>query len=212
MKAEKDKLKTRKGLKDYTYLGCPLTKNASAWCFRLCRPDAAGRGQCGRIAPHSVKSQIQLGIERHKKTRKLEAHLEKLERMYLAAPCNRSGEPGIRLSEGAAEIAVPIQEQDRSAGGAAHGATCFRIMDDAAALAVNTAVERVLVRARSFNVCFVRPATDGQLTARGRLLGVSGDQYFAEAVVTDADGAEVARGVGVYAESGTPLSAENGYA
>ena len=212
MTAKIDKTKTPKRLKDFTYLGCPLTKNQSAWCFRLCRPDSAGHGQCGRIAPHSVKSQIQLGIERHKKAKKLQTHLDKLERMYLAAPGNRSGEAGVRLSEGAAEIAVPIREQDRCPRGSVHGAVQFKLMDDAAALAVNTLIDKTLVQTRSFDVCFTRPVAGGKLTARSRLLTVTGEQYYAESVLTDAEGLEVARGVGVYVESGTLLSPDIGFA
>jgi hypothetical protein len=63
----KRKIKTRKGLKEYTYLGCPLTKNRSAWCFRLCIPNAFGNGNCGRIAPHSLTSRIQQSIIDYKK-------------------------------------------------------------------------------------------------------------------------------------------------
>ena len=57
----------RKGLKEYTYLGCPMTKNRSAWCFRMCKPNANGSGFCGREAPHRFKSRIQQGIEDFKK-------------------------------------------------------------------------------------------------------------------------------------------------
>ncbi|MFO7654590.1 MAG: hypothetical protein R6X25_12335 [Candidatus Krumholzibacteriia bacterium] len=52
-------------LKPYTYLGCPLTRNRTPWCFRLCEPDAAGHGRCGRVAPHTLRGTIQLAIERH---------------------------------------------------------------------------------------------------------------------------------------------------
>jgi len=57
----------RKDLKEYTYLGCPMTNNRSAWCFRLCKPKADGTGYCGRVAPHGFKSRIQQGIEDFKK-------------------------------------------------------------------------------------------------------------------------------------------------
>jgi len=57
----------RKALKEYTYLGCPLTKNRSPWCFRMCKPNADGSGLCGRVAPHGFKSRIQQGIEDFKK-------------------------------------------------------------------------------------------------------------------------------------------------
>ncbi len=57
----------RKGFKKYTYLGCPLTKNRSPWCFRICKPNIDGSGYCGRVAPHGFKSHIQQGIEDYKK-------------------------------------------------------------------------------------------------------------------------------------------------
>lgn len=57
----------RKGLKKYTYLGCPITKNRTPWCFRICRPNADGTGLCGRVAPHGMKDRIQQGIEEFKK-------------------------------------------------------------------------------------------------------------------------------------------------
>lgn len=65
MTLRKIRIRTTKGIKDYTYLGCPLTRNRSPWCFRLCVPDPAGKGVCGRIAPHGFQSRIQKGIEAH---------------------------------------------------------------------------------------------------------------------------------------------------
>ena len=59
-------------LKRHTYLGCPLTRNRTAWCFRLCAPDSDGNGCCGRIAPHALKSRIQECIERFNKRREQE--------------------------------------------------------------------------------------------------------------------------------------------
>lgn len=63
------RIKNRKGLKEYTYLGCPLTNNRSPWCFRMCKPNADGTGFCGRVAPHGFKSRIQQGIDDFKKRR-----------------------------------------------------------------------------------------------------------------------------------------------
>lgn len=61
------RVNARKKLREYTYLGCPLTKNRSPWCFRLCKPNADGTGLCGRVAPHGFKSRIQQSIENYKK-------------------------------------------------------------------------------------------------------------------------------------------------
>lgn len=62
----KYRIRTIKGLKEHTYLGCSVTRNRTAWCYRICIPDKKGNGHCGRLAPHSLKSYIQLGIEKHK--------------------------------------------------------------------------------------------------------------------------------------------------
>ena len=61
------RVKIRRNLKEYTYLGCPLTNNRSPWCFRMCKLNADGTGFCGRVAPHGFKSRIQQGIEDFKK-------------------------------------------------------------------------------------------------------------------------------------------------
>ncbi len=57
--------KRLKRIPDYTFLGCPLTKNRTPWCFAICAPDH-GLGRCGRPAPHAIKSRIQIGIENYK--------------------------------------------------------------------------------------------------------------------------------------------------
>ena len=61
------KRKRSNSIKEYTYLGCPLTLSRSAWCYRLCSPDINGNGRCGRLAPHSFKSKIQICIKNYNK-------------------------------------------------------------------------------------------------------------------------------------------------
>jgi hypothetical protein len=67
LKDNSDRKLSKGRLKEYSYLGCPLTKNRSPWCFRLCEPDQQNFGHCGRIAPHGLKSRIQLSIENYEK-------------------------------------------------------------------------------------------------------------------------------------------------
>jgi hypothetical protein len=56
-------LKRKKSeVRKYTYLGCPLTKNRSPWCFRMCKPRPDGTGFCGRVAPQAFKGHIQRSI------------------------------------------------------------------------------------------------------------------------------------------------------
>jgi uncharacterized protein (TIGR00369 family) len=205
------KLRTREGLRSYTYLGCPLTRNRSPWCFRLCIPDDEGSGECGRIAPHGLKSRIQLGIENYKKSL-LDSHFAKLERMYVAARCNDYFDPGIRISEGAAEIVIPVQEKFFHAAGSVHGAVYFKAMDDSAFFAVNSIVEDVFVLTANFHSFFTRPISSGEIVAKGRFVGMSGKHYLAESVLADSEGNEIGRGSGAFVKSKIPLSPEIGYA
>jgi uncharacterized protein (TIGR00369 family) len=210
-KMKKRRVKTSRGLKEYTYLGCPLTRNRSPWCFRLCTPDAGGQGQCGRVAPHGFKGRIQLGIEDYNK-RQREAHFRKLERMYLTAPCNDHYEPGIRISEGEAEIVIPVRDEFLDAAGSVHDSVYHRAMNDAALFAVSSTVQKALTLSAGFNIQLSRPIAEGELIARARFLGMADDHCLAEAVLTNEDGEELARGAGAFVKSEVPLSSEMGYA
>jgi acyl-coenzyme A thioesterase PaaI-like protein len=210
MKTETRTVRTNRGLKEYTYLGCPLTRNRTPWCFRLCNPDTDGHGECGRIAPHSFKSKIQLGIEAHNQ-KLLEEHLSKLERMYLSTPCNDFQDPGVSITMGAAEIVIPMQDAFLDATRSVGSSVCFRAMDDAARLAVNSTVKDVLMATVAFNIHLVRPSAAGELIARGQLIDVSEDDFLARAVLVDAEGQEIGRGSGSYAKSDVSLTSEVGY-
>ena len=210
MKTRKIKIRTAKGLKEYTYLGCPLTRNRTPWCFRLCIPDQAGQGECGRIAPHSFKSRIQMGIEKHN-IEKREAHFRKLERMYVIAPNNEYYSPGIHITEGEAEIVIPVQKEFYHAANAVHGSVYFKAMDDAAFFAVNSLVESVFVLTVSFSVGLSRPVSEGEMVARGRFVGESGKPYLAQAVLMDSEGNEIGRGSGAFVKSRIPLTEKIGY-
>jgi uncharacterized protein (TIGR00369 family) len=206
----KRKIRTSRGLKEYTYLGCPLTRNRTPWCFRLCTPDPDGNGQCGRVAPHSFKSRIQQGIANHKQQLQND-HFTKLETMYVAARCNEYYEPGIKVREGSAEIVIPVQDRFFHAAGAVHGSVYFKALDDAAFFAVNSLVEKFFVLTVSFNTQFIRRISSGVLVARGRYIGRSGGNHAAESVLTDYDGNEIGRGSGTFAESRIRLAAKIGY-
>jgi hypothetical protein len=55
----------KRGVPEYTVLGCPLTKSHALWCHGLCVPED-GIGLCGRIAPHTVTGRTQMAILKHK--------------------------------------------------------------------------------------------------------------------------------------------------
>lgn len=190
-------IRTKKGIKEYSYLGCPLTRNSSAWCFRMCKPDAEGHGHCGRLAPHALKSRIQSAIERHS----AEQHFRELEQDYLDNPEHPLRDPGIRISEGEADIVLQLQEDDLHPAGGAFDALCFRLMNDAAAHAVGSLLEAGPACTAEFSVVLSHSAASSDLIARGRYVGRAGSTYLAEAMLTDTGGRELARGEGVFLES-----------
>jgi len=204
MSKEKKTVKTHKGVREYTYLGCPLTRNRSAWCFRLCSPDDDGHGHCGRIAPHGIKGRTQQGIEKYNK-KQLEAHCNLLEKMYLADPTNEQYEPGVLVEDGEAEIVLLMQELFCHSDGSLLSSVCYKFMTDCSALAVNSVVKNSLVLTENFDISLSHAKPTGELIARVRVMCMSDDQYLAEAVVTDAERVEIGRGGGTFIKSNMPL-------
>ncbi len=142
-----------------------------------------------------MKGKTQLAIEAHKR-KLLQAHLENLEHMYLAAPQNVGREPGIKISVGEADILVPIQEDHYNAAGALSSTICFKAMNDAAIFAVNSLVVNAVALTMKFSISLTQTPATGELLARGRFVGMCGDQYLAEAILTDSNGEEIGRGEG----------------
>jgi acyl-coenzyme A thioesterase PaaI-like protein len=196
-KATRRRIRTKRGFRAYTYLGCPLTKDRSAWCFRLCVPDPNGKGRCGRIAPHGLKGRTQLAIEGHKRRRQ-SAHWTQLERMYLAAPLNDLYDPGVRVQHGEAEIVVPLSDALRLPSGEVAESVHVKLMHDAARLAVDTVVETHAAVTVAFTVRLTRHRPMGRLIARALVITDADGQYQTECVLADATGLEIGRGEGTF--------------
>jgi hypothetical protein len=188
---QKRTVRTRKGVREYTFLGCPLTRQRSAWCFRLCQPDENGKGQCGRVAPHGLVGRTAIAIARHQART---ARHESLEQLYLTA--GAPPEPGIRVTHGEAEIVVADPE----------GAPLLQVMHDAAAYAISSLLWEQLARTLSFTVELTGAEPAGELIARGRHVGGSGDRFLAEARLTDSAGVEIGRGEGTFVAREGPAS------
>jgi uncharacterized protein (TIGR00369 family) len=140
-----------------------------------------------------------------------EAHYRKLERMYDTALINRFYAPVLRVSDGCAEVTIPIKPDFFHAAGAIHGSVYFKALDDAAFFAANSIVTDVFVLTVSFNVYLTRPVTSGELRATGTLVHRSRNLFIAESVILNVDGKQVARGSGTFMRSQEPLSPEIGY-
>ena len=205
MEKEKKLIRTKKGPREYSYLGCPLTRNRTAWCFRLCTPDKEGHGRCGRIAPHSLKSAVQKAIESHNK-KQIEQRFKALEQAYLANPDYQVRDTGIRISEGEADIVLPLRDEDKHPSGGVMDAVCFKLMNDAATNAVGSLIESGTARTAEFSFTLAHAPASGDLIARGRYVGKAGSNFLADAILTDSEGRELGRGEGVFFEGATQIS------
>ncbi|HET7453455.1 MAG TPA: PaaI family thioesterase [Thermoanaerobaculia bacterium] len=140
-----------------------------------------------------------------------EEHYRRLERMYAAAPINRFYEPVLRISEGKAELTIPVKPDFFHAANAVHGSVYFKALDDAAFFAANSLVFDVFVLTASFNVYLTRPVSEGELRAAGTVVHRSRNLVVAEAMLTDASNRQIARGSGTFMPSRIALTPGIGY-
>jgi len=140
-----------------------------------------------------------------------EEHYRKLERMYLSAPVNEYYAPEIHISEGRAQVSIPVRADFFHAAKTVHGAVYFKLLDDSAFFAANSLVEDVFVLTVSFNIYFTRPISDGVMKATGKVVQASIRLMIADAVIVDSEGREIARGSGTFMPSKILLTEEIGY-
>ncbi len=141
-----------------------------------------------------------------------EAHFRALEGLYAAAPINRLFDSSLEIAEpGVARIRFAVDERYYHAGGAAHGTSYFKMLDDAAFYAANSLVTDRFLLTTGFNLLFTRPLTAGPVAAEGRWVSGKRRVFIAEAKLVDADGEEVARGTGTFMRSRIALAGLPGY-
>jgi uncharacterized protein (TIGR00369 family) len=141
-----------------------------------------------------------------------EGHYRRLERLYATAPINRYFEPALRISEGRAELTIPVKPDFFHAAGAVHGSVYFKALDDAAFFAANSLVFDVFVLTASFNVYLTRPVSEGELRASGSVVHRSTNLIVAESFLLDSKGLPIARGSGTFMRSRISLTPQIGYA
>ncbi len=138
-------------------------------------------------------------------------HFTRLENMYLAAPVNQIYQPKIIVSDSKAEIEIALSEKYFHAAGAVHGSVYFKLLDDAAFFAANSLERDVFVLTTSFTLYITRPVSTGIMKAIGKVVNRNKSQFIAEAIVSNNEGQEIARGNGVFMRSKIPLSGIESY-
>lgn len=138
-------------------------------------------------------------------------HYRKLEHLYAAARVSRWYGATIRISEGHAEVRIPVRTEFFHAANAVHGSVYFRALDDAAFFAANARVTDVLVLTVSFTVHFMSPVRDGVLHGIGRVVHEGSRLLVAESELRGSDNRLLAQGSGTFIRSSIRLTAEIGY-
>jgi uncharacterized protein (TIGR00369 family) len=142
-----------------------------------------------------------------------QAHYRALESLYAVAPINRLFDSRLEIAdEGLARIHFTVDHRFYHAGGALHGTSYFKMLDDAAFYAANSLVTDRFLLTTAFNLFFTRPLVEGPLIAEGRWISGRKRVFVAEARLLDSDGEEAARGTGTFMKSAIPLSSLAGYA
>ncbi len=141
-----------------------------------------------------------------------DAHFRALESLYARAPINRFFDSTLEIPErGFARIHFTIEERYYHAGGAAHGTSYFKMLDDAAFYAANSLVTDRFLLTTAFNLLLTRPLKVGPVVAEGRWISGKRRVFVADARLIDAEGEEAARGTGTFMRSRIPLAGLPGY-
>ena len=140
------------------------------------------------------------------------AHFRALENLYAAAPINRLFESRLEIPHaGVARIHFRIDERYFHAGGAAHGTSYFKMLDDAAFYAANSLVSDRFLLTTAFNLLLTKPLRVGPVIAEGRWVSGHRRVFVAEARLIDEQGEEAARGTGTFMRSQIALAGLPGY-
>ena len=140
------------------------------------------------------------------------AHYRALERLYAAAPINSLFDSSLEIVEGGvSRIRFTLDRRHFHAGGAVHGTSYFKMLDDAAFYAANSLVTDRFLLTTQFSLNFTRPLGEGPVVAEGRWISGQRRVFVADSRLIAADGEEVARGTGTFMRSRIALAGLPGY-
>jgi len=141
-----------------------------------------------------------------------DAHFRALESLYARAPINRFFDSTLEIPErGFARIHFTIDERHYHAGGAAHGTSYFKMLDDAAFYAANSLVTDRFLLTTAFNLLLTRPLKVGPVVAEGRWISGKRRVFVAVARLFVAVGVVAAGGTGTFMRSRIALAGLPGY-
>ena len=131
---------------------------------------------------------------------------DRLTKMYLDAPIQNLY-PGIDMtvSHHKAVITLPAGKRFHHAGKSIHGSVYFRLLDDACYFASMSIVKDYFLLTKNFNIDFLKPHSEGLITAKGWLTKEENGLFYCEGELVNDSGKQIAKGKGVFAKSRLPL-------
>ena len=141
----------------------------------------------------------------------MEEHFRKLEHMYSTAPVNQFYNPKMLVEDSKATISIVTESKHYHAANAVHGSIYFKMLDDAAFFAAQSAVTDVFVLTTQFNLYLVRPIFEEKITAEGVIISRTKTSIIAESKLLSEKGKILATGRGSFALGKTALTADIGY-
>lgn len=143
---------------------------------------------------------------------KAEEHFKRLEQLYHSARVQDTfSESTISIKHGKAEITLPVKDAYFHGAQAIHGATYFKLLDDAAYFALASVIQDVFIVTSSFQLNLLRPVSSGTLRAVGTIRSRGASILIAEATLFNDRGKEVAFGTGQFVKTSQPLHTLAGY-
>jgi len=138
-------------------------------------------------------------------------HFRKLESLYLSAEINSFYQPGIIVTEKAAEIIITVEPKYFHSGQYVHGSIYFKLLDDACYFACQSMETRYFLVTSAFNIQFIAPVAAGTLTARSTVTAATRNVSLAHGEIFDDRNRLVATGNGSFMKSRLALNEEVGY-
>ena len=138
-------------------------------------------------------------------------HYIKLENMMHLAPFVQLTGLKANITEGEAEIILPVERKLFHGANAMHGALYFLTLDNAAFFAVNSLVEDYYVLTATFDIKLTKPVSSGIVKAFGKVTKQVKSIYSAESSLYNSDDEIIAVGNGKFIKSKIKLSPELGY-
>lgn len=150
-------------------------------------------------------------IEKEKSQEEKNEHYRKLENAYFTAPNNDFYSPKLNISEGRAEVIIPILEQHYHFFGAVHGSVYFKALDDAAFFSANSLEFDKILLTSNLNVYLTKPIKGGEMKAIGKVVHRTRSSFLSEALLYNSKNQIIAKGIGSFVRSQNKLSELEGY-